>query len=74
MPELKSIGNGTFHKLAALRHFNCRNNVHLSEIHAHAFASPGREDVTREEWPPIQSVSFFLRFFLQSFENSFLFS
>lgn len=56
MPVLEVIGEGTFQSLPALRHFNCRNNYHLEEIHAYAFAKPGKGLEPREVWPPIQSV------------------
>lgn len=57
MSNLKEIGDGAFHGLSALRHFDCRHNIHLHSIHAHAFAKPGNESKTRVEWPPIQTVS-----------------
>lgn len=52
---LKTIDNGAFHNLSALQHFNCRNNIHLSSIHPHAFANSKSE--LHIQWPPIRSVS-----------------
>lgn len=57
MHSLQSIGNGAFSNLPGLQHFNCHNNPILATIDIHAFSRPGKEDPTREEWPPIRSVS-----------------
>lgn len=57
MHLLKSIDEGAFHNLLALRHFTCQRNIHLSTIHPHAFGNLGNQ--TQKDWPPLQSVSYF---------------
>lgn len=57
MSRLKTVEEGAFENLPALRHFSCRSNTHLNSIHPHAFANPDVELQPHVEWPPIQSVS-----------------
>lgn len=53
MSTLETIGNGTFHNLPALLHFNCRYNPHLKKINAHAFASGDKDS----KGPDLQTVN-----------------
>lgn len=54
---LKSIGDGAFSKLPALKTLMITNNPHLSIIHPNALSSKGKEDPRRVEYPPLTNVN-----------------
>lgn len=54
---LKSIGEGAFSELTALKTLMVTNNPHLSTIHPKALSKEGTEDPRRLEYPPLTNVS-----------------
>lgn len=63
---LKSIGEGAFSQLPALKTLMVTNNPHLSIIHPNALSRKGKEDPRRLEYPPLTNVNYLLRnYYLQ---------
>lgn len=56
---LKSIGEGAFSQLSALKTLMVTNNPHLSMIHPLALSRKGKEDPRRLEYPPLENVNNF---------------
>lgn len=77
MSKLKSIEEGAFSGLPALRHFKCAHNIHFDSFHPHAFNSREIKDNSSEtnvDWPPIQNVRILLNAaFFDLFARKYLF-